>query len=415
MITNIPKPNDFNNFIINSDDNPEAFITKLLGNKTQILFPFRANHFIPAIRIMLDNMKIDSYMIEDIGYSIDSLVYKLLLDNKEYIIKLSYASLYIENSNVYNAYKNNEYYWLNDDKSVDCNVFKIKEFNNKYEELLTKYLFTIKKDSKNLNNIAIPINICNITFEIKNKTIDDNSKITINPSNFKRYNVYIYPRYSNDLNKLDLKSLNEIQKDDICNQIKKGIETLHKLDFAFGDLKPANICVDNIDNKLIVKLIDFGTINYLNDVDAKRKIINSFFYMSPIQAANSILNSNDLDEYEDKLINELKKYNIEEVLKECNSPIKHSHACFEEEPKNNDIFCLIMMIFYIYGNGYNFWTQTPIFYEKQELQVEKLAIQNIIEFTKNPDDYLIKSFNNVNIPIKYQIYIQNNIFKYFQK
>lgn len=414
MITNIPKPNAYDNFVINSDNNPEAFMTKLVQNKKNISFPLRANHFIPALRIMLDNMKIDAYIVEEIGYSIDSLVYILKINNNEFIIKLSLAALYIENSKIYNAYKKNEYYWLNDDKSVDCNSLKITEYVNKYEELLTKYLFDEENESSTYKNIAIPVNICNITFEIKNKSTDANGKITINPSNFKRYNVYIYRKYKTDLNKLDLKLLNENQKEDICCQIRNGIDSLHKLGFAFGDLKPANICLDIIDDKFIIKLIDFGTVNFIYDLDSRRKIINSFYYMTPIQTANSIMNSLEFEEYEDTLQAELKKYNIEEEYKECKSPIKHSHVCYEEDPCKNDMFGFIMMIFYIYGNGYNLWTQTELFYEKQELSVDKSAIQNIIKFTKNPSEYIAKSFDSVKIPTKYQMYIQvfiRNIFK----
>ncbi|TYQ16190.1 UNVERIFIED_CONTAM: serine/threonine protein kinase/GAF domain-containing protein/predicted ATPase [Acetivibrio alkalicellulosi] len=76
----------------------------------------------------------------------------------------------------------------------------------------------------------------------------------------------------------------------IINQLTEALSYVHSKSIIHRDLKPGNIFLENISDKLNVKLLDFGMSNILElgEISGQEEVVGTFGYMSP--EATGILN-----------------------------------------------------------------------------------------------------------------------------
>ncbi len=143
-----------------------------------------------------------------------------------------------------------------------------------------------------------------------------------------RYDKYIKTaiilnKYDANLSMINFTKLNYSIKKDLIKQIISGVLHLHRLGLYHGDLKPANICIENNNSQYIIKLIDFETSR---SVDFKSEIKNTFPFCTP----------------------EAFQYAYIDMEKEDGN--NTTQIGYKENGQLNDTFIVCTLIFYILGN-----------------------------------------------------------------
>jgi len=97
------------------------------------------------------------------------------------------------------------------------------------------------------------------------------------------YPIIVYPYYSCDLFKYITKhnSFNLTKTKELTKQIAMGLSLFHDLNLVHTDLKPENILIHIIDNKPILKIIDFGCVVDLNHTKKQPYFYGTYSYNAP--------------------------------------------------------------------------------------------------------------------------------------
>lgn len=75
--------------------------------------------------------------------------------------------------------------------------------------------------------------------------------------------------------------LSDLTIKDYARQIGNGLLFMHSMFVAHGDLKPENILLYKEDNKIVLKIADFGMSRYLGDPNSEMEITTSPYYTPP--------------------------------------------------------------------------------------------------------------------------------------
>lgn len=176
------------------------------------------------------------------------------------------------------------------------------------------------------------------------------------PNNFVVY-VFIYYPYT--LETIDLRSITPVDKKRWCRQIATALHYLHSIGFYYGDLKSSNICIE-IDTESGIsstRLIDFGMACGLENM---HYIKNTIFFFTPIQAVNhSPLYSTKFfpTEIQQSIVGLLYRKGL------SNQRLTKTSEGYVYQPEHGirvDLFGFALMILYIFGNGFMFYSRKVI-------------------------------------------------------
>lgn len=192
-------------------------------------------------------------------------------------------------------------------KFISCNFSKIKYLGKgTYGKVyISKY---------NSNNIAIKTYIKNnefsvineikcYEFQIKNKLVHNNIVNIIGYTNISNnialileyceFDLIELMNYNTTRNKY-IKKILPLYYDKVCSimeDVRKGLEFLHSNYIAHLDIKPDNILIKVLDNKILSKICDFGfAMNLKNKICKFDCIYGTYIYAAP-----EIINNNYFD------------------------------------------------------------------------------------------------------------------------
>lgn len=176
-------------------------------------------------------------------------------------------------------------------------IFCSTEFNKKYDKLhiLQKNKYTIVSIYLNtLDDTYVAVKTIKINknytkdvvyneIKMQNKIKDDNILYIKEIYSNKKRNIFkIVTDYSQEGDLLDFIIKNKIDdlcKKDFIRQISNIVNLLHKNNIVHCDIKPENFIVCKINEKYILKIIDFG----YSHLGYKKTIHGTFLYQSPEQ------------------------------------------------------------------------------------------------------------------------------------
>ena len=221
----------------------------------------------------------------------------------------------------------------------------------------------VKKIDKKLKYFSPIINYCKI-LDKKKITREDIKFINTEASNFSIKNknrnkciINLNSSYvvinlilenagsnlTNILNNSTYKNEKNILKENLDETIQymiKGLSYLHFNNITHKDIKPDNICMKIVNNKPLVKFIDFGLSEDLSEYE--KKYSNMIYsgtpcYMSPdyivlLELVNGNLINN---------INQLSTRNISEIVNNCYSSIKGNMSSFTKKGLNKRFLNII--------------------------------------------------------------------------
>lgn len=207
---------------------------------------------------------------------------------------------------------------------------------------------------------------------------------------FKSVEVFagvVMPKYTT-LQQCNFTKLHEHEQIKLVKDIIIGVINIHKTGYFHGDLKPLNICLDDMLNP---RIIDFGMANKIQAVSA---FTNSFGFCSPTQMYywmtdkdNSVAESGEY---------ECEKFTIIDLLL-SHHLIKKNNDGFVviDNYMKNDFFTIGLLIFFIFGNK-------RFFFYNDHLTGEKNTTRNFIDcyikFLTNPKEYFEKVVEEIQLP-----------------
>lgn len=221
----------------------------------------------------------------------------------------------------------------------------------------------VKKIDKKLKHFAPIINYCKI-IDKKKITRDDIKFINSEDSNFSIKNknknkciINLHSSYivinlildnagvdlTNTLNNSKYTNEKKILKEHLNETIAhllEGISYLHFNNITHKDIKPDNICVKIVNNKPLVKFIDFGLSEDLSEYEKKyNNIIYSGTpcYMSPDYLVLLELITGNLIHN----INQLSTRNLSEIVNNCYSSLKENMSSFTKKGLNKKFLNVI--------------------------------------------------------------------------
>ncbi len=242
-----------------------------------------------------------------------------------------------------------------------------------------KIIIKIVLDTSNEYRIAKILNNNNIDniyeiIKLEELTIFD----TTSNAYLKGCMIYM-PRYNYTLANLSINLKSQTVKKEICLKLLNGIKNIHKLGYNHGDIKPSNVCYENND----VRIIDMGLSEKL---DTSADTICTFGWFTPLQSTKS------------NHFSESKSKTIIKNIKKDNPYLYESYIL-------NDYFNLGLMIIFIYGNKYNFYTRS-ININICDDKNNDLIYNNMIKFVSSPITYLVDvilDINNITTDIDHEI------------
>ena len=222
---------------------------------------------------------------------------------------------------------------------------KVKKIDKKLKHFspIINYCKLIDKKKITREDIKF-INTESSNFSIKNK---NRSKCIINlHSSYVVINLILENAGINLTNILSNSKYNiekKILKNHLNNTITymlEGLSYLHFNNITHKDIKPDNICVKIINNKPLVKFIDFGLSEDLSEYEKKYKNIiysGTPCYMSPdyivlLELINGHLIHN---------LNQLSTRNISEIVNNCYSSLKENMSSFTKKGLNKKFLNII--------------------------------------------------------------------------
>ena len=221
----------------------------------------------------------------------------------------------------------------------------------------------VKKIDKKLKHFAPIINYCKV-IDKKKITRDDIKFINSEDSNFSIKNknknkciINLHSSYvvinlildnagvdlTNTLNNSKYTNEKKILKEHLNETIThllEGISYLHFNNITHKDIKPDNICVQIVNNKPLVKFIDFGLSEDLSEYEKKYKNIiysGTPCYMSPDYLVLLELVTGNLIHN----INQLSTRNLSEIVNNCYSSLKENMSSFTKKGLNKKFLNVI--------------------------------------------------------------------------
>lgn len=238
----------------------------------------------------------------------------------------------------------------------------------------------------NLHLLASPIP--NIACPFENHIIIEETYVKSNLEHISKYNLFVYESAECDLHACELSELSLTTKDLIVYNLVQGLKSIHEdLKITHGDIKPMNVLLKHC----LPTWIDFGTAEYMSTKEYYLK--NTWGWMTPLQCLNHLY---DEDCYanlsKDLCLESIDGYKrtLTELLVVADDGTFPEGHIFYEDCVTNDLFCMILLILYIYGNGYNFYSQ------KEMLNYDTMCIlENMETFVRCREAYVSKALYDV--------------------
>ena len=193
-----------------------------------------------------------------------------------------------------------------------------------------------------------------------------------------KFHFFILPFFEADLWHVNFKKLNFFDKLDIIIDIAKGLKFLHSHAIYHGDLKPQNILLKEENSKIIPVICDFGLSDNILVKDAVK---NTIPFCTPFDLYNQQYFKT--------------KEQIKTLYEAClasgtdiENLLTLDRLTIEEDGRKSDIFCLGLVMIFIFNN-------IPLFLEKkiknkknnEEEDVKKFCKQYLY-FLLDPELYL---------------------------
>jgi serine/threonine protein kinase len=280
------------------------------------------------------------------------------------------------------GYSANSYVYITNDDKILKIVFDFEYPSNTNQEISIN-LHLYEQPSVFL---ASPLDI----FTVLHQTVDGKKF---------RHVVFVYKKYDCDMYTCDLEQVSLEDKQEIVSSIAKGLHSLHTMGWFHGDLKPLNICL----HKYKPVLIDFGSSEKIDDPEAYHMLKNTWSYFTPIQCCNHLFHD---ETYNDcvKGLSCNDKISLAWLIKDLIELLKYDRNEKEglvtqgkslgECGKRNDLFCFCLLVFTIFGNGYQFFTKDCTFHY-HSIQL----VKNMNSFLKDRNTYITRALLEASVPI----------------